>query len=709
MIFVLGRLLFVLTIVIILYCLFPKKFRPFVLLLSSYLLVYLVSGKMLFYLLVSTFSIHHFGIWLLYDKNYGKRELNIDNEVLSIKQKSKRKGILFLGIAVQVFLLLSLKYMGFFESCFNKLLFYMNVDFKFPISNIIAPIGISFYTLQSISYLVDCYNGKITPDTNIFRLALYLTFFPQLIMGPVSRYEHTAKSLFAGERLQWKNVLFGLERIIYGLIKKIIIANRLSVFTQTIFLHYEMYHGGIILVSLIIYVIYLYMNFSGIIDVVIGIGEIFGIKLPEEFQQPFFAKNLLDLCKRCRITICNWFYDYMYVPLVNSKFINKFHKKKLVSYIAFSIILLAICCSGGLWLGAKVKYIFLGLYIFVVALLEDILSKFIGLFRKSKDLKKNNFFIKISKIVKTNIVILFGALFYGANGLISGFLMLKKIFTTFRFDHIFDHLIYQINGLNQYDFIIIIISIVFIFVIDIFHELNISIREKLYKHKAVYSIGYILLIFYLVICGVIVEGNKSNEVKIDHIYTSANKVMFVAHPDDDILFGGNALYHEKYLVVCMTCGSVPERTKEFQKVMELTGDDYIMLGYPDLVNNKRSQWEEEWDSINKDVEKIIRSKNWHLIVTHNPDGEYGHFHHKKTNQVVTKYSNHDILHYFGKFYWKDIPNEDGLYKLSPDELYIKDKILLPVYRSQYYPILNLKNMRSYESWITYNDWVKNEK
>lgn len=188
------------------------------------------------------------------------------------------------------------------------------------------------------------------------------------------------------------------------------------------------------------------------------------------------------------------------------------------------------------------------------------------------------------------------------------------------------------------------------------------------------------------------------------IETTAKKLMIVAHPDDETLWGSHELYKEKYLVVCVTCGTSKSRVKEFSDVMSLSNDDYIMLGYPDLVKGKKSDWSKDWDDINYDIERIVSAKDWDLVVTHNPLGEYGHIHHKMTNEIVTEYADHSKLSYFGKFYWGKIPEKEKKYVLSADEYNFKNNVLIPVYKTQVGAINNLRNMVHYESWITYDEW-----
>ena len=146
------------------------------------------------------------------------------------------------------------------------------------------PIGISFFTLQSLSYLFDVHRETIKPDENIFRLALFISFFPQIVEGPICRYSQTAQQLWDVKQIEFTNLTHGTQRIIYGLMKKLVIADRLNPIVKTVFKNYSEYDGGIIAIAAICYTVQLYMDFSGTMDAVMGIAEIFGVKMPENFQ-----------------------------------------------------------------------------------------------------------------------------------------------------------------------------------------------------------------------------------------------------------------------------------------------------------------------------------------------------------------------------------------------------------------------------------------
>ncbi len=194
---------------------------------------------------------------------------------------------------------------------------------------------------------------------------------------------------------------------------------------------------------------------------------------------------------------------------------------------------------------------------------------------------------------------------------------------------------------------------------------------------------------------------------IEHVNVeNINKLMIVAHPDDDFIWGGSHLIDDDYLVVCVTCGVKRNRVLEFQRAMEKTGEKYIMLGYPDKTKGERDNWDTVYDAIIQDLEKIIHYKNWKLIVTHNPDGEYGHIHHKMTSKIVTTLSSKDKLMYFGKYYSKgNVPVDEK--KISEENSKKKKEELIPIYASQGYSMDVFQHMFDYENWRTYYEWTGN--
>lgn len=188
-----------------------------------------------------------------------------------------------------------------------------------------------------------------------------------------------------------------------------------------------------------------------------------------------------------------------------------------------------------------------------------------------------------------------------------------------------------------------------------------------------------------------------------------DKVMIVAHPDDDMIWGGSHLIDDNYLVVCITCGAREDRVLEFKNVMNATGSKYIMLDYPDKTNGERDNWDTVYSDITKDIERILAMKDWKLIVTHNENGEYGHIHHKMTHSIVksvyeSNYLDKDNLYFFGKYYKADKIDEvkDNLEEISEKNYNQKNEIIYKYYTSQKSVADGLSHMFRYENWQKYN-------
>ena len=201
------------------------------------------------------------------------------------------------------------------------------------------------------------------------------------------------------------------------------------------------------------------------------------------------------------------------------------------------------------------------------------------------------------------------------------------------------------------------------------------------------------------------EKKEDLSIPKEDKYKGINKLMIVAHPDDETFWGGAHLIEDDYLVVCITCGTVKRRVEEFKNAMSITGDKYIMLGYPDLTNGKKDDWSKVHVNIKSDLEKIINYKHWEMIVTHNPAGEYWHIHHIMTNKMVTELSDKDVLYYFGYYFKKDsIKNVNGMDTISSESKKIKMEKLVPVYKSQVGAKKILEHMFDYENFVFNKDW-----
>ncbi len=455
--------------VILLYSLAPRKARPFALLFASYGFFWMVSGKLLAYLLVSTFSIHHAGIWLALTQK--ERDLLLEQaargekkEIRGHFQKKQRRIVLGM-VCLHVGILAALKYASFLGGNLNTLLAALKIPFTLPIPSWAVPIGISFYTLQAVSYILDVYHEKFPADRNLGRLALYMAFFPQVMEGPICRYRDTASQLWEGAPIRFRNLAFGLQRILFGLMKKVVIADRLNAFIQSVFGDYASQDGGILALSVVLYTCQLYMEFSGTMDVVLGSGEIFGIALPENFRQPFFSRSISEFWQRWHITLGTWFKDYIFYPLSMSGPLKKLTaraRKRLGNHfgplLAGAAALFCVWVCNGLWHGAGWHYLFFGMYHFVLILAGNLTEPLARRVTGALHIHRERAPWKVFQILRTGLLVCVGELFFRAESLRDGLAMFRRMVTGFSLASIQNGAVYQL-GMDKWDFLIVLAAV----------------------------------------------------------------------------------------------------------------------------------------------------------------------------------------------------------------------------------------------------------
>lgn len=503
---------FLLPLVAIVYQVMPKRLRPMVLLGASYVFFWLISGKLLGYLLISTMSIHHFGLWLerLQQEKKAAVKLLPRAERKPVKKKFDDRQNLVVAFAVllHIGLILVLKYTSFFATNVNSLLEHLDTNYRMVDPNFAVPIGISFYTLQAISYITDVKRGVVKADRNIFRLALYMGFFPQIMEGPIARYNDTAMSLFEGKKIDYTAFVYGVERIIYGIMKKIVVADRLNDFVKTVFDDPQKFDGGVIAIAAIAYTCELYMDFSGCIDVAAGSAQIFGVTLPENFRQPFFSKSISEFWSRWHITLGTWFKDYIFYPVSlskGSKKLTTWGRKHLGNHfgplLAGSVALFCVWISNGLWHGSGWMFIFFGMYHFALILSANMCEPMFKKIAQVLHIDRNKGPYVAFRIVKTTLLVVIGELFFRAHGLASGLRMFKAIITDFTLKGVKEGVIAN-SGLDLCDVGIVLVVVMIVFVIGLLKEKGIDIREQFNKkNMAVRWIVILALIFFIIIFG----------------------------------------------------------------------------------------------------------------------------------------------------------------------------------------------------------------
>lgn len=505
-------------ITFLLYSIVPKKAKWCILLAGS-LAFYTVAVKgHILPLIISALSVWLAGIAIqrINDGFSAKKKTLEKSERKALKEKcaKKKRAVLAVCVIFNLSILALLKYYGFFSEAAGSIF-----GLTLPELNLIQPLGISFYTLQAVSYITDVYRGKYPAVKNPLRIALYLSFMLTVVEGPVARYDELGRQINEGVDFSFKNLSLGAQLVIWGLFKKVVIADRVSELADSVFNHFESYGGVIVVAAVLAYTLQLYCDFSGIMDVVGGLAEMMGIKMPENFRRPFFAKSINEFWQRWHITLGQFLRDYIFYPVSLSKPFMKLTKsarKKFNPYYANLIptaaALFFVWFANGLWHGAGYKYIFYGLYYYLLMMaglfLEPLFAKICGVLKINRKSKPYRFF----QMLRTFIIVNGGMLIFRANGLRAAFKMLLSVFTKF------DLSVLRVGsgnglGLDLKDYAIILIGVAVIFAVGVLREKNINIRQWIYsKPFAVRFIVYIAGLLIVVIFGAYGENYGAGDL-----------------------------------------------------------------------------------------------------------------------------------------------------------------------------------------------------
>ena len=454
--------------ILILYSLFPKKYRWMTLLFGNYVFFFLYSKLLILYNLCTTLLTYLIGKKLASMK---KAPEGVDRKQF----KKKKKRILVVSVFLNLIVLIGLKYTNFF----GRLI----LGSSWMTLNIVVPLGISYYTLQNISYLVDVSNKKIEGAHSFFDLSLYNSFFLTIMEGPITRFNDMIEQLKKGDSITPDNFVFGVERMFWGLFQKLIIADRLNGVVNTLFTSYQN-SGALCLLAAVLCTIQLYMDFKGTVDIALGVGKIFEIEITENFRQPFFAKNASDFWRRWHITLGAFLRDYVFYPVSLSKPIQKITKwckshfgKSIAKYIGPTIALFCVWMCNGLWHGANMTYIIYGLYYFVFMVIEMICEKPFEHWCEGHHLSVNGMIVRVFRFVKLFLIVIVGEMLSRASTVTIGWTMFKSIFTNFNVDELITA--FPTLGLSYRGWLIIIVALVVVLIVSILKEKKISIHGLL--------------------------------------------------------------------------------------------------------------------------------------------------------------------------------------------------------------------------------------
>ena len=484
------------------YYIIPGKFQWPLLLIASYVFYLWAGTDYLFFILFTTVTTY--GAAYMIDRGLAKRDAYLAEHKKDLSREEKKAYKAKVKSSNRVWLLLCLVtnfgILAVCKACLIEPFHTMAKGGSLSFLAISLPLGISFYVFQSMGYVVDVFREKTKAERNFFKLALFVSFFPQLIQCPISKYSQLAPTLYAPHRFDGKQVSFGLQRMLWGYFKKLVVADRIAVAIGT--LKGEEYTGVAFLVLALFYAIQIYGDFTGGIDVTIGLAEAMGIKLPENFIRPYFSKNIAEYWRRWHITLGEWMKDYIFYPISVSEPMRKLSKaarkrspnfgKRLPVYVAS----LATWFITGIWHGFSPNFAVWGMLNCFVIVVSEELTPLYEKFHNRFHLKEKKWYGAFEMLRMFWLMNLIRAcdLFPHVG---EYFRRLGSLFTTFNFHVLWDGTMMNL-GLSGLDYAIILGGCIIWFVVSLLQEKG-PIRERLSQKPALvrYALIFALLVIVL--------------------------------------------------------------------------------------------------------------------------------------------------------------------------------------------------------------------
>lgn len=445
-----------LPLIILVYYILPNKVRYIWLLVVSYYFymqwnpVYII---LLFFCTVLTFT---GGLYL--EKR--KKDSNPSKHFIT------SKACLFLCILISLSLLGFFKYFTFIINCCNRLLSYMHVQQISYEFSILLPVGISFYILQSLGYLIDVYRDEIYAEKNFLRYALFISFFPQLVAGPIERSKNLLVQLHETHKFQFQNFKKGTLLVLYGLFLKMVIADRAAILVDTVYENPTDYPGFYIAAATVFFAIQIYCDFYGYSTIARGSALIMGIELMDNFSAPYYSQSIKEFWRRWHISLSSWFKDYLYIPLGGNR----------KGSVRSKMNLMIVFATSGLWHGASLAFIFWGILNGIYQIIADLRQKLCAQIRAHYEafLQKMKisydrpseyvtFSKRLFRTIVTFLLVTFAWLFFRAGGIHTAFDIIKSMLMVHNWTILFDGSLLELGvGRNYMHVLLLSIAILFL-------------------------------------------------------------------------------------------------------------------------------------------------------------------------------------------------------------------------------------------------------
>lgn len=452
------------VVVIGLYYILPHKFG-WVLLLISSCIFYMAWRMELIVLILFTTFVNYFCALKIHNSN----------------SPGLRKNILILSMAINFGLLIFFKYLMFISHSFKWIYEYFGLIYPIGEFDIILPMGISFYTFQAASYTIDIYRKEYEPEKNFFKFALFITFFPQLVAGPIERADNLLGQLFTEKSFDTDNFSMGIKYMLMGFFKKIVIADRVAMLVNNVYNNVTDYRGIALIIATFMFTFQIYCDFSGYSDIAKGSAKCLGINLMENFDKPYLSASIKEFWRRWHISLSTWFKDYVYIPLGGSRCSLVKNYRNL--FVTFMI--------SGLWHGASWTFVIWGMLHGVYQIIGSIKNKIIP-FRLPK----------ILSVPITFCFVAFAWIFFRGNNISDCVYIVQNLFSDFdslSFQYAYETMLGL--GLGSFEIVMVTVCILWLMVTELISYKS-NIHLLLNKLPFVFRLAY----YYCVTVAIIALG-----------------------------------------------------------------------------------------------------------------------------------------------------------------------------------------------------------
>lgn len=477
--------------VVSIYFLLPAKAKNYWLLAASYFFYMCWNATYALLLLFSTAITYCSGFLI---DHFDKKDWSLE------ESEKAKKMCVFFSFFLNIGVLFFYKYFDFAAGNINRVLAQMNMGFSIPSLNLLLPVGISFYIFQALSYTMDVYRKEIYAEKNFFRYALFVSFFPQLVAGPIERSKNLLKQLAVPHKFDYDRMRQGLLIMLWGYFQKLVIADRVTILVDTVYGDIEKYQGGYLILASILFAVQIYCDFSGYSLIAIGSAKVMGFELMENFNCPYFARSVSEFWRRWHISLSSWFRDYLYIPLGGNR------KGTTRKYINLMIVFLV----SGLWHGAQWSFIVWGglngLFQVIGSLTKPLRKKIMKVCRFDADSLGH----KALQTVTTFVLIDITWVFFRAEGFKHALSIFKSmllvhnpwIFTTDK--------IYEL-GLNEKQIGLLLIAILILIIGDLLKYNKVDVIGLILKQDIWFRwVVYIVGIVFVMVFGVWGSGYDAN-------------------------------------------------------------------------------------------------------------------------------------------------------------------------------------------------------